>query len=494
MTGPVLAAEEVSKRFGATRALEQASFALASGEVHGLVGENGAGKSTLLKILGGVHQPDSGAVRMAGAPLRLKGPSDAYRRGIAVIQQELHIAPALSVAENVMLGHLPGARAFGVLPVVDRRAMRESARAALAALSFHPDLERPAGAFSFAERQLIAIARAVSRNARVLIFDEPTAALEHREVERLFGLIATLKAQGTAIAYVSHRLDEIVAIADRCTVVRDGSVVAALARDELEVPRLVALMTGAAPTRGAGASVGERGEEVLAGPLPADSAGVRLHEREVVGLAGLLGSGATEALRHLFGCGPGAAHGRVRAREHVRRHPRDAVRAGIGFAPAERTTALVPGLSVRDNIALPSLGRFARLGRCDDAAIDRMVRELVEALDIRPRDPARAVRTLSGGNQQKVILAKWLAAQTHTLLLDEPTHGVDVAAKAQILRLVREFAARGGAVLLASSETRELLAHCDRILALRRGAVVGELDRARRFDEHALRDALGSEL
>jgi len=213
-----------------------------------------------------------------------------------------------------------------------------------------------------------------------------------------------------------------------------------------------------------------------------------------VGLAGLLGSGASQALWHLFGCGPGAARGAVRGRAAVRRHPRDAVRAGIGFAPGERAAGLVPGLSVRDNVVLPSLRRFARLGRCDDAAIDRMVRELVEALDIRPRDPSRPVRTLSGGNQQKVILAKWLAAETHTLLLDEPTHGIDVAAKAQILRLIREFAARGGAVLLASSETRELLAHCDRILAMRRGAIVGELDRARRFDEHALRDALGSEL
>ncbi len=494
MTAPILAAEGVSKRFGATQALERASFVLAPGEVHGLVGENGAGKSTLLKILGGVHLADAGAVRMGGEALRLKGPSDAYRRGIAVIQQELHIAPALSVAENVMLGHLPRARAFGCLPAVDRRAMLESARDALAALNFHPDLERPAGALSHAERQLIAIARAVSRDARVLIFDEPTAALEHAEVERLFGLVATLKRQGTAIAYVSHRLDEIVAIADRCTVVRDGRVVATLVRGEFDVPRLVELMTGGALDRGAGPAAAQRGAELLAGPLPGDPNGVRLHEREVVGLAGLLGSGASQALRYLFGCGPGAARGAVRGRPAVRRHPGDAVRAGIGFAPAERAAALVPGLSVRDNIVLPSLGRFTRLGRCDDMAIDRMVHELVDALDIRPRDATRLVRTLSGGNQQKVILAKWLAARTHTLLLDEPTHGVDVAAKAQILRLIREFAARGGVVLFASSETRELLAHCDRILAMRRGAVVGELDRTRRFDEHALRDALGSEL
>jgi ABC-type sugar transport system ATPase subunit len=494
MTEPILAAEGVSKRFGAIQALDRASLALVPGEVHGLVGENGAGKSTLLKILGGVHHADAGLVRIGGAAVRLKGPSDAYRRGIAVIQQELHIAPALSVAENVMLGHLPVRRALGVLPAVDRAAMRESARAALAALDFHPDLERPAGLLSYAERQLVAIARAVSRRARVLVFDEPTAALEHAEVGRLFDLIAALKANGTAIAYVSHRLDEIVAIADRCTIVRDGRVVATLARDELGVPRLVELMTGGALDHGGAAAAGARGAELLAGPLPGDAGGVRLHAREVVGLAGLLGSGASQALRHLFGCGPGAACGTVGGRPVSRRHPRDAVRAGIGFAPAERAAALVPALSVRDNIVLPSLDRFARLGGCDDAAIDRMVHELVDALDVRPRDPARPVRTLSGGNQQKVVLAKWLAARIQVLLLDEPTHGIDVAAKAQILRLVRDFATRGGAVLFASSETRELFAHCDRILAMRRGAVVGELDRTGRFDEHALRDALGSEL
>jgi ABC-type sugar transport system ATPase subunit len=389
-----------------------------------------------------------------------------------------------------MLGHLPLARILGFVRVVDRRAMLESARAALAALDFHPALEQSAGTLSYAERQLIAIARAVSRNARVLILDEPTAALEHAEVERLFGLIASLKAQGTAIAYVSHRLDEIVAIADRCTVVRDGRVVAMLARRELGIPPLVELMTGGALVHGGGAAADEPGEELLAGPLPGDAKGVRLRARQVVGLAGLLGSGVSAALRYLFGCGPGAAHGRPA----VRRHPRDAVRAGIGFAPAERAAALVPGLSVRDNIVLPALDRFARRWRCDDAAIDRVVRELVDALGIRPRDPSRPVRTLSGGNQQKVILAKWLAAKTRTLLLDEPTHGIDVAAKTQVLRLIRDFAARGGAVLLASSETRELFAHCDRILAMRRGAVVGELDRTHRFDEHALRDALGSEL
>ncbi len=448
--------------------------------MHAIVGENGAGKSTLIKILAGVHAPDRGRVFVAGRERRFRSPHEALAAGLVLIPQELRLVPALSVAENVMLGHLPRRRALHLLPVLDRRAMRRGAEAALARLGFSPGLDARVGTLSYAEQQLVAIAKALSHQARVLILDEPTAALEQREVCRLFTTVAALKAQGVAIGYISHRLEEVIELADRCTVLRDGRVVAVAERGQFDLERLIRAMTGRAVERHRGPRRREAGEPLLEAEQDLSVCG-----HEVVGLAGRLGSGAAQLLHRLFGASRPAAAARVRGAPLRLTHPTVAIRAGVGLVPGERAKGLVATLSVRDNILLPVLDRLG------GSAGDRLVTELMESLDIRPRAPDRLARELSGGNQQKAIFAKWLAARVAVLLLEEPTQGIDVAAKVQIHRLIREFADRGGGVLLASADVSEILAESDRVLAMRGARIVARLTRDDRFDERALRAALG---
>ncbi len=489
---PAIVIDTVSKRFGGTQALDGVSLALQAGAVHAVVGENGAGKSTLIRILGGIHRPDEGRVLVEGRPVELHGPDAAASCGIAVVSQDLRLAPNLTVAENVMLGHLPSRRAFGLFPVVDRARLRERAQAALDRLKFRPALDGPAGALPYAERQLVAIARALSREARILVLDEPTAALERREVGRLFETVRALAAQGVAVLFISHRLDEVIDLADECTVLRDGRVVGSAARGAFDADWIVRRMTGRDLEELHRPHARDFGDPVLDATVdaaPLASGELRLHGRQVLGLAGLLGCGATPLLRRLFGA-EGKATLRLGAREVALGHPADAIRAGLGLVPGERAAALVPGMSVRDNILLASLDGPAGK-RPDRAALDRLVAELMETLDIRPRDPSRKVRELSGGNQQKVIFARWLVAESGILLLDEPTQGIDIGAKAQIHRLMHDFAARGGAILFASSETHEVMAMSDTVLALRQGRVVARLDRGGDYTERALRQALG---
>jgi ABC-type sugar transport system ATPase subunit len=470
MTHPTASAERVSKQFGATLALDGVSFDVAFGEIHAVVGENGAGKSTLIRILGGVHRPDHGVIRVDGLERHFASPRDAIAAGIVTIPQELRLVPALSIAENIALGDLP-VRKFGPLAVIDRAQMRADARAVLAELDFDPDPDRPVAALGFAERQLVAIAKALRRRCRIFILDEPTASLEKHEVERLFAVLARMKGQGTAIIYISHRLDEVVAIADRCTVLRDGRVAAVSARGAFSVHDLVAAMTGRAAEEVMAAPVAPG--EVLLEARPDGNSTVRLRAGEVIGLAGLLGSGAGAMLRRLF------------------ENPAAAIAAGIGMVPPERALGLVMNQSVRDNILLPNLAALSRLGVIDRRAGDRVVAELMELVDIRPRRPHLRVNSLSGGNQQKVILAKWLARRIAVLLLDEPTQGIDVAAKAQIHALIRDFVARGGGALIHSSDLAELARLCDSVLAVRQGRIAATLDRAQGLDEPKLRAAIG---
>jgi ABC-type sugar transport system ATPase subunit len=488
MTTPAASVRSLSKHFGATRALDSVDFDAMRGEIHALVGENGAGKSTLVRILGGVYRPDHGDMAVDGQTCRFDNPHDAIEAGIATIPQELHLIPALSVAENLMIGEWPVWRRLGI-PMLDREQMREQTLEALALLDFAPDPDVRIDSLSLAERQLVAIARALRKRCRLLILDEPTAALETREIERLFAVLNRMKSQGTAIIYVSHRLDEVVALADCCTVLRDGRVAATSRRGAFAVGDLVQAMTGRA-------EAGVSAEMLVPGAILLEDAearpdAIRLRSSEVVGLAGLLGGGMDRVLQRMFGLDISRSDIRVNGRSTRLNHPTDAIRAGIGMVPGERRLGLMMNLSVRENILLPSLDRLTRSGALDRALGDRLVTKLMNALDIRPRNASLPAGALSGGNQQKTILAKWLAREVAVLLLDEPTQGVDVAAKVQIHALIRDFAKRGGGVLVSSSDLAELTCLCESICALHQGRITARLDRSEGFDEKRLHAAIG---
>lgn len=483
-----ISTERISKHFGANRALDQIDFDVAFGEVHALVGENGAGKSTLIRILSGVHQPDAGRILVDGKERRFAGPHEAIAAGIVTIPQELRLVPALSIAENIALGDLP-VRRFGPLKLLDRRRLREQASAVLAQLDFVPDVDDPVSRLSFAERQLVAIGRALHHACRIFILDEPTAALEQHEIERLFSVLMRMRSQGTAIIYISHELDEVVEIADRCTVLRDGRVVATARRGSFAVADLISAMTGRVQDAGDSAPR-EPGPPLLHMQRGKDQP-VSVRAGETIGLAGLLGSGTEAIMRSLFGVSRPDAVITVGGEPRALRGPAEAISAGIGFTPGERGLGLVLNQSVHDNILLASLDRISRNFLVDRAAGQRIVAELMDLLDIRPRRPELPVRALSGGNQQKVVLAKWLARRVRVLLLEEPTQGIDVGAKAQIHALIADFVARGGGALIASSDLAELARLCDAVLAVRQGAITARLDRAG-LDEATLRTAIGA--
>ena len=468
----------IDKAFGGVPALQDARLVVCAGEVHALIGQNGAGKSTLIKILTGACRKDAGSIRFEGRDIEFRAPIDAQAGGISTIYQELNLIPLRSLAENIFIGREP--RRFGLIDW--GRIERESA-AILAGFGIAVDVTRPLHTCNTATQQMTAIARAVSTRARLVIMDEPTSSLDDSEVETLFGVIRQLKADGVAVVFVSHRLDELYAVCDRITVMRDGRTVAERAMLGFDKLQLVSAMLGKelsalqaikrAPKEPGLAEV-LRLDHVQSGRRVRD-ASLTLRRGEIVGLAGLLGSGRTELARAVFGADPVDA-GQVAVNgEPVRfARPADAIGRGVAYLPEDRKTeGIIPELSVRENLTLVLLPRLARLGVLDRTAQLAITNRFIDRLGIRCASPEQPIRELSGGNQQKVMLGRWLAARVELLLLDEPTRGIDVGARAEILTLIRELADNDGlSVLLIASEIEELVNASDRIVVLRDGCTV----------------------
>jgi ribose transport system ATP-binding protein len=498
-TLPVVRLDRVSKLFGPTHALREVSFQLHPGEVHVLAGENGAGKTTLIRILSGVYRDYSGTARIDGRPVRLRNPADAARAGIATIHQELSLVGTLSVADNLALP-APGS-AFA--PISHRRR-RESAHRALALVDLDVDEDRRVEELPLAQRQLIEIARALAQRARVLILDEPTSALSEPEAELLFERILRLRSQGTGIIYISHRLEEMYRVGDRITVLRDGAVVASQPAAQLDQQQLVHAMVGRELVAPASPKRDARHEALIEvrGLSWADRDGRRpalkevscsLGQGEILGLFGLQGSGTSEVLQVLFGAlGPVASTPvRLAGREHRIRSPRDSVARGVVLLSNDRRLSVLQQLSVLHNASLSSLQRFSPGGWVRRAREAEAVAHITAELKLSAPSLAAEAGQLSGGNQQKVALARCLLARPRVLLLDEPTRGIDIGAKTDVYALVRKLAGRGVGILLVASELEELIALCDSILVMVEGRVVDELARADFSRRRILQVAMG---
>ena len=483
----VLEAVGVDKSFAGVHALRGVDFALRPGEVHALIGENGAGKSTLIKVVTGVYRPDAGRVRLAGTDREFRNPLEAQAAGISTIYQEVNLVPLMSVARNLYLGREP--RRLGL---VDVRRMNRQAAQELRRFGVDTDVTRPLRTLGLGAQQMVALARAVQVDARVVIMDEPTSSLEPREVETLFEVIRGLKAQGIAVVYVSHRLDELYAVCDRVTVMRDGAVVHTGEIAGLERLKLISLMLGRemSTVREKGATAFDTDRSGSADGRPAlratdltlrhrlDRVSLEIRPGEVVGLGGLLGAGRSETAKAITGA-LATDSGSVEvdgARLH-RRSPAAAMRAGVVMLAEDRKAeGIIPNLSVRENIVLAALPRLSRAGLVSQRRQDEVVRLFMDRLRIKASSPDQKVSDLSGGNQQKVLLARWLCLQPKVLLLDEPTRGIDVGAKAEVQALINELAEDGLGVLLISSELEELIEGSDRVVVLKDGRVVGELE------------------
>jgi ribose transport system ATP-binding protein len=462
----------ISKSFGPVKVLEEVDFSITGGEIHALMGENGAGKSTLMKILSGAHTADTGSIVVDGKPVSIHSTKNAESLGIAIIHQELNLIPQLTVMENLFLGREP--QRFGI---IDSERMRAEAGTWLNKVGgSHIDTAREAGTLSIGQQQLVEIARALSLNAQVLIMDEPTAALTDHEIETLFQIMTDLKRHGIAIVYVSHRMEEMFRICDRVSVLRDGHFVGERTVRETNFDEIVKLMIGRElherfPARRVELGPMRLQVDDLADENKISHIHFEVRAGELLGIAGLMGSGRSEILRTLFGLKKKTA-GQVRLDGATlnTRKPSDAIAAGIGFVTEDRKSqGLVLGMSVRENTSLVHLSEYARGGIVDSQAENEAVQQLISELHIHTPDPDLEVKLLSGGNQQKVVFAKWLAKPPKVLLLDEPTRGVDVGGKAEIYQIMNRLAASGTAIVMVSSELPEVLAMSDRILVMNEG-------------------------
>ncbi|MBE3599792.1 MAG: sugar ABC transporter ATP-binding protein [Limnochordaceae bacterium] len=503
----------ISKSFPGVKALDDVDFEVAPGEVVGLVGENGAGKSTLLKILSGAYRRDAGSIYVAGRPVEIQDPNHARQLGIATIYQEFNLAPNRDVSANVFLGREMRRGGWaGWLGLVDAASMRRRAREVLDGLGVPLDPGAVVGRLSVAYRQFVEIARALAFESRLVVMDEPTASLGQEDVRRLMDVIRALAARGIGVVFVSHRLEEVLAIAHRVVVLRDGRRVGQMAARDATVEALVRLMVGReVEERGAGRR-STVGEATGVAPQPAKSApllevralsraGVvenvsfTLRGGEILGVAGLMGAGRTEMVRLLAGADrPTGGEIRLEGRPLAIRSPADAIRAGIMLVPEDRQNqGLILKLPVLENIALPSLDRLSRARGfvVNRRALARMAETQVQRLRIRTSGLSQKTMFLSGGNQQKVVLARWLAQEPKVLILDEPTRGIDVGTKAEVHELIRALARRGIGVIMVSSELPEILALSDRVLVMHRGRVAGLLDRAEATQERIMWMATG---
>jgi rhamnose transport system ATP-binding protein len=492
--GPVLELRDATKSYGAVRALRDGNLAIASGEVRALMGENGAGKSTLVKVLGGVVRRDAGDMLVNGESVDFHSPHDARDTGIAVIYQEPTLFPDLSIAENVVMGYHPIAR----LKRIDRRRMHEQVQGLLDRLGVQLASDRPVRGLSIADQQIVEIAKALSFDARVLIMDEPTAALSGNEVDRLFAVVRTLREEGAAVLFISHRLDEVFTIADTVTVMRDGAVVhdariADMTPDEM-VRRMVGRELGALFPK-QDAKVGETVLEVRRLTREGVFFDISFDVRagEIVALAGLVGAGRSEVARVIFGVDKAdAGHVDLGGRRLPNGKPLAAMEAGIGFVPEDRRQqGLVMDLSIARNATMTGMQRLSKLGLIHSAAENRLAREWAERLQLKYHRLEDSAGTLSGGNQQKVVLAKWLSTEPRLLIVDEPTRGIDVGTKAEVHRLLSELAGRGLAVLMISSELPEVLGMADRVLVMHEGRLTAELSREEADEERVIRAATG---
>ncbi|TXS01696.1 sugar ABC transporter ATP-binding protein [Streptomyces sp. col6] len=493
----VLEARSVSKRFPGVVALDGVTFSLRAGETHALVGENGAGKSTLIKVLTGVYRPDEGELRLAGEQVTFTRPFEAQQAGISTIYQEVNLVPLMSVARNIFLGREPKNR-FGL---IDFARMYREASELLDGFGVRVDPRRPLHTLGIGTQQMVAMARAVSVNAQVVIMDEPTSSLEPREVETLFRVIEDLRGRGIAVLYVSHRMDELYRICDRVTVLRDGHHIHTGDLADLDRMQLVSMMLGRdmAEVRREGlTNFDSEGHEAARTPVLTATGISRDHQLhdisldlyagEVLGLGGLLGSGRSETAKAIAGAlSLDSGEVSIAGRTLRRLTSAGAIRAGISLLPEDRKAeGIVPGLSVRENIVLAAMPRLSRAGIVSRAKQDRIVDIFMKRLRIKAASPEQKVGELSGGNQQKVLLARWLCLEPKVLLLDEPTRGIDVGAKAEVQSLIDDLAREGLAVLLISSDIEELIEGADRIVVLRGGAVAGELSGDEVAESHLL--------
>jgi ribose transport system ATP-binding protein len=480
----LLSMRGIDKQFAGVPALRSATLEVERGEVHALIGQNGAGKSTMIKILTGYYKRNAGEILFDGRPVDFSSPQEAQAARISTIYQEINLVPYRSVTENICLGR--ERRRFGFL---DWPAMHAETEALLQRFSIRVDVRRPLMSYPTAVQQMVAIARAIGFDAKLVIMDEPTSSLDGQEVSALFDVICQLKAAGVSVIFVSHKLDELYAVCDRVTIMRDGRTVRVAPMSEVSKLDLVTTMLGRELSR----VLHEGGVRLQDGaatrePLLAVShlaAGRRVRDvsfevrpGEIAGLAGLLGSGRTESARVVFGAEP-ADGGTVdyRGAEGAIRSPADAIRAGIGFCSEDRKLeGIIPGMSVRENLTLALMPQLGRRGIVDEARSRAIVSRFIERLGIRCSSPEQPVRELSGGNQQKVLLARWLCMNPRLLILDEPTRGIDVGAKAEILSLVHELAGQGLAVLMISSELEEVVEATSRLFVLRDGCTVAELE------------------